>query len=108
MSDGYLVVLCTCPDRDTAVRIAQRLVDERQAACVNVVPGLLSIYAWEGTRHQDEEVLLVIKTREEVFQAVQDTVRTLHPYELPEIIAVEIKDGLRPYLDWIAGAVTRP
>lgn len=107
MPDGYLVVLCTCPDRETGARIARHLVDEHLAACVNVVPGILSIYTWEGTRHEDEEVLLVIKTRAERFQSVQETVRTLHPYELPEIIAVEIKDGLRPYLDWITGAVTR-
>ncbi len=101
MSKGYLVVLCTCPDRETALRIAEALVDRRQAACVNVLPGLTSVYEWEGTRQCEQEVLAIIKTREEAFAAVEETIRTLHPYELPEIVAVPLVKGFAPYLDWI-------
>ena len=101
MSEGYLIVLCTCPDRKTALRLAEALVDRRQAACVNVVPGVMSVYEWEGTRQRDEEVLAIIKTRADAFAAVEETVRTLHPYELPEIVAVPVTKGFAPYLDWI-------
>lgn len=101
MSEGYLVVLCTCPDHETALRIAEALVDRKQAACVNVLPGLTSVYEWEGTRQCEQEVLAIIKTREEAFAAVEETIRTLHPYELPEIIAVPLAKGFAPYLDWI-------
>jgi periplasmic divalent cation tolerance protein len=101
MSEGYLVVLCTCPDRETALHIAETLVDRRQAACVNVLPGITSVYEWEGTRQCEQEVLVIIKTREEAFAAVEETIRTLHPYELPEIVAIPLVKGFAPYLDWI-------
>ncbi len=105
MSQGYLVVLCTCPDRESAMRIADALLDRRQAACVNVLPGVVSVYEWEGARQHDEEVLAVIKTRADAFSAVEETVRTLHPYELPEIVAVSITKGFAPYLNWIDRSV---
>lgn len=105
MSASYLVVLCTCPDRETALRIADALIDRRQAACVNVLPGVVSVYEWEGGRQRDEEVLAVIKTRSDAFSAVEETVRTLHPYELPEIVAVSLTKGFAPYLNWIDRSV---
>ena len=102
-----IVVLCTCPDADVAGRIAAALVDERLAACVNCVPGLSTIYRWKGAVHRDTEVLLLIKTTRERFDALRERIVFLHPYELPEVIAVDIALGSPPYLDWIAAATSR-
>lgn len=102
-----LICLTTCPDRDTAERIASALVDERLAACVNIVPGLASVYRWQGEVQRDDELLLVIKTPRERFDALRERLPMLHPYELPELLAVEAVDGLPAYLDWVR-AETRP
>ena len=97
-----IVVFCTCPDEATAERIASTLVAERLAACVNRIPGIDSIYRWEREVHRDSEVLLLIKTTRERFDALRERIVALHPYELPEVIAVDIALGHTPYLDWIA------
>ena len=97
-----LVCFCTCPDRDTAQRIADALVDERLAACVNVLPGLRSVYRWHGAIERADEVMLIIKTVRERLEQVTARVVALHPNELPEVIAVEIAGGLATYLDWVA------
>ena len=97
-----LVCFCTCPDRDTAQRIADALVDERLAACVNVLPGLRSVYRWHGAIERADEVMLIIKTVRERLEQVTARVVALHPNELPEVIAVEIAGGLAAYLDWVA------
>ncbi len=97
-----LVCFCTCPDPDSASRIADALVGERLAACVNIVPGLRSVYRWRGAIESADEVLLLIKTRRERLDALTARVRELHPHELPEVIAVEVAGGLAAYLDWIA------
>jgi len=102
-----LVVFCTCPDEASAARIAHALVEERLAACVNRVPGLRSTYRWKDAVHEDSEVLLVIKTAEDRFEALRERVVALHPYELPELIAVKVAAGLAPYLRWIE-VETRP
>ena len=96
-----LVVFCTCPDEASAARIAHALVEERLAACVNRVPGLRSTYRWKDAVHEDSEVLLVIKTGEDRFEALRERVVALHPHELPELIAVKVAAGLAPYLRWI-------
>ena len=96
------LVFCTCPDSDTAARIAEALVEARLAACVNQVPGLRSVYRWQGRVERADEVLLVIKTTADRLQTVQQRIVALHPYELPEVIAVEVAGGLSAYLDWIA------
>ena len=101
MSCQPLLVYCTCPDHDTALRIAQALVDQQLAACVNVVPGLTSVYRWQGQRETAQEVLLLIKTRQAVYPQLEAALLALHPYELPEIIAVPIEAGLPAYLSWI-------
>lgn len=95
------VLLCTCPDADVAEQIARALVGERLAACVNLVPGLRSFYRWQGEVAEDGEVLLIIKTPGDRFQAVEALVHTLHPYELPELIAVPITTGSMAYLAWL-------
>lgn len=97
-----LVCFCTCPDADTARRIADALVQERLAACVNIVPGVQSVYRWEGAIQRDDEVLLLIKTVQDRLQALQARVLALHPAELPELVAVEVAGGLAAYLDWVA------
>lgn len=97
-----LLALSTCPDAETAATIALTLVDERLAACVNRIPGIASTYRWEGKVHQDNEVLLLIKTTRERFDALRARLVELHPYDVPELIALEITDGLPAYLDWLA------
>lgn len=96
-----LLCLSTCPDRDTAVRIARTLVDERLAACANLVP-VESIYRWRGTVESGSEILLLIKTVPARMEALTARIVELHPYELPEVVAVDTAGGLAGYLDWIA------
>ncbi len=102
-----VLVFCTCPDEAVAERIAGALVEERLAACVNRLPGVVSTYRWKGEVCRDSESLLLIKTTIERFAALRERIVALHPYELPEVIAVDIARGLPPYLDWIA-AETQP
>jgi periplasmic divalent cation tolerance protein len=97
-----LVVLCTCPDLASAERIAETLVGERLAACVNILPGLTSIYRWENQTQRDTELLLLIKTQQTVYSRLEARIRELHPYQIPEIIALPIQAGSAAYLDWIA------
>jgi periplasmic divalent cation tolerance protein len=99
-----LLCLSTCPDTDTAQRIADALVEERLAACVNLLPGVRSTYRWQGQVERAEEVLLLAKTTRERLPDLQARLVALHPYELPELIAVEAA-GLPAYLQWIAGEV---
>ncbi len=101
MSDCILV-LCTCPDEASATRIAQTLVEERLAACVNRIPGVASTYRWKGRVQNDSEVLLLIKSVRERFDALRERIVALHPYELPEVIAVDIGLCHATYLDWVA------
>ncbi len=102
MTDA-LVVLVTTPTPERAAEIARALVEERLAACGNVVPGLRSIYRWEGKLQDDSEALLVLKTTRARFDALRDRVLALHPYEVPEVIALPIEAGSARYLAWIAG-----
>ncbi|MDH5835203.1 divalent-cation tolerance protein CutA [Luteimonas kalidii] len=102
-----IACLCTCPDAASARRIAHALVEARLAACVNLLPGVTSVYRWQGRVEQADEVLLVAKTVRERLDALTRQVQALHPYELPEVVAVDIAGGLPEYLDWIA-AETRP
>lgn len=103
-----LVCLTTCPDAATAERIAETLVTEGLAACVNVLPGVTSIYRWRDAIERAGEILLVIKTTEDGFAALAQRLVALHPYELPELIAVPVARGLAPYLDWVREQVARP
>lgn len=96
-----LVCYSTCPDADCAARIARALVDERLAACVNLLPGARSVYRWQGEVEQADEVLLLIKTTSARLDALLARMQALHPYELPEVVAVEVAGGLPAYLDWI-------
>ena len=102
-----LLCLCTCPDPATAGRIAEALVEERLAACVNLLPGLQSVYRWQGQVQRDAEVLLLVKTTRQRYPALQARLPQLHPYELPELLAVESVAGLPAYLQWVVES-TRP
>lgn len=101
MSSEYCLVLNTCPDGQTARAIAAALVEERAAACVNIVPGVRSVYRWQGSIEEDEEQLLLIKTTSDKYPLVEQTIQGRHPYEVPEIIAVSLASGLPAYLSWI-------
>lgn len=101
----YLVALCTCPDQATATMLADILVSERLAACVNILPGIQSVYQWQGKIEHDAELLLLIKTWHEIFPALEQTIQQHHPYELPEIIAVSIEAASAAYLEWIDNSV---
>lgn len=96
----YSIVLATVPTKDVGVQLARELVDRRLAACVNILPAT-SVYRWEGEVKEDEEHLLVIKTRRTFVDDIRDLFDELHPYDLPEVIALEIEDGSADYLNWI-------
>ena len=98
---SVLIVQCACPDTAVAERIAIALVEARLAACVQQIPGMRSTYRWEGRIETASEVLLLIKTTADRLDAVTASVRELHPYELPELLAVEARGGLPAYLDWV-------
>lgn len=93
--------LCTCPNADAAESIADALVGQRLAACVNIVPGLKSVYRWEGKVQRDSELLLLIKTQAAQLDALKSRLNELHPYEVPELIAFPVDDGLPAYLQWV-------
>jgi len=96
-----IVVLVTAGSVENAETIARALVEERLAACVNVLPGVRSIYRWQGRVADDSEWLLIIKTSRERFAAVETRVRALHTYEVAEVIALDIALGSTPYLEWL-------
>ena len=101
MDSDYCVVFNTCPDAGSAEKIARALVERKLAACVNILPGLHSIYTWKGASETATEHLLIIKTLSAVYPSLEQAILELHPYELPEIIAVPIAAGLPAYLAWI-------
>jgi len=103
--DKFHIVLCTCPDQATARKIATILLEKQQCACVNILPGVESIYKWQGKIESSEEYLIIIKSIKEAYPAIEQLILTNHPYELPEIIAVSIETGLPNYLSWIKNNV---
>ena len=96
------VVFITAPNLECAETLARKLVEERLAACVNVVPGIRSIYRWKETIEDEREALMILKTRTDLFQNVEQRVKELHPYEVPEIVSVPLTHGSREYLDWLS------
>jgi periplasmic divalent cation tolerance protein len=96
-----IVVLVTAPDKDEAASIAQVLVKEKLAACVNIITNIRSIYRWEGKIEDSPEILMVIKTQKSCFNALSAKVRELHSYTVPEIIALPVIDGSEDYLMWL-------
>lgn len=105
MSDA-IVVLCTCPDNTSARQLAQTLLSEKLAACVNLIPQVTSLYYWQGKMEESQEVQLVIKTRRTMFGVLQERLLALHPYEVPEILALPILCGNPAYLQWVQELTT--
>jgi periplasmic divalent cation tolerance protein len=107
MKETILGVLVTAPDEEQGARMARALVEESLAACVNMIPGIRSVYRWRGEVCEDSEVLLWIKTRKALFPRILERVRELHPYEVPEIVSLSIDEGLPQYLEWVAEETAR-
>lgn len=100
-----LMVFCNVPDEATAQHIAHVLVQEQLAACVNILPACRSVYIWEGVLQESREIPLLIKTTEAVYAALEQRLHALHPYDVPEIIALPVSQGLPAYLTWVSQAV---
>ena len=98
---NYIIILCNTNSKDSAETIATYLIKENPAACVNIIPKITSIYKWQNKIETDEEFLMLIKTKKELFNDVKDKINILHPYEVPEIISINISDGNKEYLNWI-------
>jgi periplasmic divalent cation tolerance protein len=101
-----VIAHCSCPDAETAARIARVLVEERLAACVQAIASVRSTYRWQGTLHTDAEVLLLIKTTRRRLDALKARLPGLHPYDVPELLVLEAVDGLPAYLDWLESATS--
>ena len=102
-----IIVITNAPDRAIAEKIARALVDQKLAACVNILAGCSSIYRWQGKVETADEVPMLIKTRREIYPEVEAAIKKLHPHELPEIVAVPVAQGSNEYLKWInASTVT--
>jgi len=97
----HQLLLCTCPDQKSAEGIAEHLIKQNLAACVNIIAGVTSIYKWQGELEKSQEYLLLIKSHHDKYTAIENQIKSLHPYELPELIAVPIERGLPEYLQWI-------
>ena len=103
-----LLVFTNLPDREAALELARELVARRLAACVNVLAGCTSVYRWQGDVEQTAEVPVLVKTRAARYAELEAAIRELHPYELPEIVAVPVVRGLPEYLDWVAEETAIP
>jgi len=107
VSTEALLVLTTCGSSQEAARLAETLVERRLAACVSRLEGIMSTYRWESKLQHDEEVLVLIKTTQDRYEALEEVIRQLATYELPEILAVPVHSGSSDYLKWLAASVSR-
>jgi periplasmic divalent cation tolerance protein len=105
---SHLLVVTTCPDRESADALARGLVGEGLAACVSILPAVRSVYRWKGALEVADELLLLVKTRADRYPAVEAEIRARHPYELPEIVGVPVEAGLAAYLAWVDDCVSPP
>jgi periplasmic divalent cation tolerance protein len=106
--DKPILVYATFPSRAEAERIGGRLVDDGLAACVNILPTMIAIYIWEGRRQQDEECAMIIKSRATLAETVIEVVRSLHPYENPAIVVLDVAGGAPPFLEWVMHQTAAP
>jgi periplasmic divalent cation tolerance protein len=104
---GYIVVFVTTPDKDTAEKLALKLVENKLAACVNITEQVKSVYFWQGNIENEKESLMIIKSREDLFEKLEQFVKENHPYTVPEIVALPIIKGSSEYLNWIDETVNR-
>ncbi len=105
MPPDTVVVLVTTPSAESAAAIARTLVEEGLCACGNVIPGIRSIYRWEGEVQDEPEALLVLKTVRRLVPELKARLPTIHPYQVPELLVLPVEDGLGPYLDWVGANV---
>ncbi len=98
----YMVVFITAPNEEEALKISKTLVEEKLAGCINIIRNIRSIYFWQGKIEDDTEVLMIIKTKEELFEELEKRVKSLHSYTVPEIIGIKIKKGSESYLKWLS------
>jgi periplasmic divalent cation tolerance protein len=96
-----IVVLTTCNSQEQGAHLARHLIEHRLAACVNILPGARSFYRWKGEVEQAEEVVLIIKSRQDAFEKLREAIAHLHSYEIPEVIALPVVDGSDAYLNWL-------
>jgi periplasmic divalent cation tolerance protein len=108
LAHNELVVLVTAATIEEATRIGRRMVEEKLAACANIVPGITSIFHWEGKISEEREILVLLKTRDDLFLDLTKAVKEIHSYEVPEIIALPIVDGAESYLKWIRDSTRNP
>lgn len=108
MIDNVLIVLTSCPDTEVADRLARTLVEQKLAACVNRLPAVNSVYRWQGAVERAIEVPLLIKSTRERLPEIQEVIRALHPYEVPEIVAIPVVAGLPAYLRWVVDETQPP
>lgn len=101
-----ILIITNLPDRTSAEALAQRLIRERLAACVNMMAACTSVYHWQGKVETAQEIPVLIKTTRQHYEAIEQTIWEVHPYELPEIIMVTLAGGLPAYLDWVAAETT--
>ena len=101
-----VTILCSCPDEETARRLARGMIENRHAACVNILPGMTSIYAWEGEIREDAEVLLLIKTTSTHFFVIEHWLEEHHPYDVPELVALKAEHVADAYLQWLRHSVS--
>ena len=106
--DKPILVYATFPSRAEAKRIGGRLVEDGLAACVNILPGMIAIYIWEGKQQRDEECAMIIKSRASLTAPIIRTVRSLHPYENPALVVLDIAGGAPPFLDWVLAQTAEP
>lgn len=102
------ILLSTIDSEDRAEQIARTLIEERKVACVNILPGLTSVYHWNGALEHSSEHLLIIKTTSDKVETTVNRLKDIHPYEVPEIIVLDVVDGLPSYLEWVVSETRRP
>lgn len=103
----FQVLLCTCPDQNSARLIANTLLTKKLAACINMIPNITSIYEWEGKIVEETEIQLLIKTQAKLFNTINDEIIRIHPYDTPEVIAIDITQGNPDYMHWLNKVTTQ-
>lgn len=101
----YQLIICSCPDEAIAINIAENIVAQKLAACVNVLPAVYSVYQWQDDVESAQENIILIKTSKEKYASLEQVICSMHPYEVPEIIAFDISNGLPAYLKWIGSSI---
>ena len=104
--DNIIIVLATASSKKEATKIARAMIEENRAACVNILPGVTSIYHWQGKVQNSQEVLLIFKTTKRQYSELEKSICAMHSYEVPEVISISVNKGWPPYVDWVMGKTT--